>query len=242
MPMMSRRLDEDDEELLPPRRSSEREMTLGTGAILGIFFGLVVLVGASIGFGYKLGSTARATTALPATDTSAPIVTSSTSPSSNAFKPAAGSPAVAANGLTVPGIVIRQDGAPVLTTPSGGVSGAKAHSVEAASAPTAASPTSAGSPPYLARTPSPAPLSSSAAALPAAAANGSFVVQVAAVSHQEDADLLVNALLAKGYAVAARSEGGDRLVHIQVGPFSDRKEADAMKARLTADGYNAYIK
>ena len=71
---------------------------------------------------------------------------------------------------------------------------------------------------------------------------GSFVVQVAAVSHQEDAELLVSALQRKGYSVAARNEPGDKLVHIQVGPFSDHKDADTMKQRLVTDGYNAMIK
>jgi len=78
--------------------------------------------------------------------------------------------------------------------------------------------------------------------MPAPSPNGTFVVQVAAVSHQEDADLLVNALRTKGYSVAARSEPGDKLVHIQVGPFRDKKDADAMRQRLMADGYNAFIK
>jgi DedD protein len=78
--------------------------------------------------------------------------------------------------------------------------------------------------------------------MPQTSASGTFVVQVAAVSHQEDADLLVNALHSRGYTVAAHTEAGDRLVHIQVGPFSTKKDAEAMKARLTSDGYNAYIK
>ena len=67
-------------------------------------------------------------------------------------------------------------------------------------------------------------------------------MQVAAVSHQEDADLLVSSLQKKGYAVAARNEAGDKLVHVQVGPFNDHKDADAMKLRLQGDGFHAMIK
>ena len=78
--------------------------------------------------------------------------------------------------------------------------------------------------------------------MPHISSTGNFVVQVAAVSHQEDAELLVNALQRKGYTVAARNAPGDKLVHIQVGPFNDRKDADAMKLRLQGDGYNAMIK
>jgi cell division septation protein DedD len=65
-------------------------------------------------------------------------------------------------------------------------------------------------------------------------ATGSFVVQVAAVSHQEDADLLMGALKGRGYAVVERTEPQDKLVH--------RKDAEAMRQRLLSDGYNAIIK
>lgn len=68
------------------------------------------------------------------------------------------------------------------------------------------------------------------------------MVQVAAVSHQEDADLLVAALKRKGYTVAARSEPQDKLIHIQVGPFPSKKDAEAMRQRLLGDGYNAILK
>ncbi len=68
------------------------------------------------------------------------------------------------------------------------------------------------------------------------------MVQVAAVSHQEDANLLLGALRARGYAVSARTNTGDHFIHVQVGPFRDKKEADAMRQRLLADGYNAIVK
>lgn len=68
------------------------------------------------------------------------------------------------------------------------------------------------------------------------------MVQIAAVSHQEDATLLVGALKSKGYAVSARTEPQDKLFHIQVGPFATKKDADTMRQRLLADGYNAIVK
>jgi len=73
-------------------------------------------------------------------------------------------------------------------------------------------------------------------------ATGSFLVQVAAVSHQEDADLLLGALKGRGYAVSEHTEPQDKLVHIQIGPFAYRKDAEAMRQRLLGDGYNAIIK
>jgi DedD protein len=70
-----------------------------------------------------------------------------------------------------------------------------------------------------------------------------YVVQVAAVSKQQDAEALMNALRKKQYPVfIASNEPYDALFHVQVGPFSDLKEADAMKSRLSGDGYNPIVK
>ena len=35
---------------------------------------------------------------------------------------------------------------------------------------------------------------------------------------------------------------GDPLFHVQVGPFTDKKDAEAMRTRLAGDGYNAIVK
>ena len=83
----------------------------------------------------------------------------------------------------------------------------------------------------------PAPV---AAAAPGA--NGIFVVQVAAVSRQEDAEMLVHALVAKGYPAFQRNEPQDKLLHIQVGPFTNRKDADSARQRLLSDGYQPIVK
>ncbi len=233
--MLTRHLDEDDDAMLPPRRTAEREMTLGPGAILGIFFGLVLLLGAFFGFGYKLGSSSAKTAGQASSaDASGPAAQTS-STNFGAFKPAAGSPAGSA-----PNIVVH-DGSPVLTTPVSGSAPRSPQTSESAAL-TPAEPAPPSAPLTLSRTAPTPPAPTPAAPLPAAVPNGSFVVQVAAVSHQEDAELLINALHARGYSVAARSEPGDKLVHIQVGPFGSKKDAEAMKARLSADGYNAYIK
>lgn len=75
------------------------------------------------------------------------------------------------------------------------------------------------------------------------AATGSYMVQVAAVSRQEDAEILVNALRKKQYPVLmVANVPGDSLFHVQVGPFTDPKEAEAMRSRLAGDGYNAIVK
>jgi cell division septation protein DedD len=71
---------------------------------------------------------------------------------------------------------------------------------------------------------------------------GSFMVQVAAVSKQEDAEILKTALQKKQYPVFIATSAGDPLFHVQVGPFTDRKDAEAMKTKLAADGYGAIVK
>jgi len=67
------------------------------------------------------------------------------------------------------------------------------------------------------------------------------MVQIAAVSHIEDANVLMAALRKRGYAVTARREIGDNLIHVQVGPFADRADANSMSQRLLNDGYNAVV-
>jgi cell division septation protein DedD len=70
-----------------------------------------------------------------------------------------------------------------------------------------------------------------------------YLVQVAAVSKQEDADSLVDALKKKQYpAFVADPVTTDKLFRVQVGPFSEAKDAEAMRARLIADGYSPILK
>ena len=68
------------------------------------------------------------------------------------------------------------------------------------------------------------------------------MVQVAAISRQEDAQILVAALRRRGYSAVIRNDSKDSLLHIQIGPFATRDEARAMRVKLLADGYNAILK
>jgi cell division protein FtsN len=78
---------------------------------------------------------------------------------------------------------------------------------------------------------------------PATSLSGGYNVQVAAVSRQEDADALVEALKKKQYpAFIASNPASDRFYHVQVGPYADVKDAEAMRARLISDGYNPIVK
>lgn len=87
--------------------------------------------------------------------------------------------------------------------------------------------------------PQPAVAAITAPALPVAQQP---VVQIAAVSHQEDAQLLVSTLKRRGYDVVIHTDPHDKLLHVQVGPFLNHPQAEAMRQRLIADGFNAIVK
>jgi DedD protein len=91
-------------------------------------------------------------------------------------------------------------------------------------------------------TATPAPQVTPAAETAHSGGSSGYVVQIAAVSKQEDADALVGALKKKGYPVFVADAPTDKLFHVQVGPFADTKDAEAMRARLTSDGYNPILK
>jgi DedD protein len=200
-------LDEDDDDL----NRANRELTLSTGMILGIFLVLVLLCGAFFGFGYKMGSH----TGAPAVAAANPESPQPTGGTFSGFKPAAGSPAGESGGSSA---------APAADA-DGDSGEAPAGAAESRSAVPAAH-----SPAPVVTTPEPA------------VAAGNFIVQVAAVSHEEDAQLLVNALRAKGYPVSAHTEPQDKFFHIQVGPYNNAQDATAAKQRLVADGYQPIIK
>jgi cell division septation protein DedD len=67
------------------------------------------------------------------------------------------------------------------------------------------------------------------------------MVQIAAVTDVEDADVLVGALRKHGYAVTARREPADNLIHVRIGPFSTREDALRWRQKLLNDGYNAIV-
>lgn len=223
----------------PSSARHERELTLGTGTILGIFFGLVVLCGACFGVGYTMGRKPAPPPALSLNDTSA----DPSSPGNGAPKPAAGSPmgssspppaVVIAPPAAEPTAESKPRPAPVVRRPPPPV---PSDDAVASSSGSAAAPKVPAIKPVA---PSALLPAASVSASPAAA--GSIMVQVAAVSHREDADLLVSSLRGRGYTVAAHSSPADSLIHVQIGPFSNKPAAEAMRQRLQTDGYNAMLK
>ena len=194
--------------------SEDTEITLGTGKMLALFFGLVALCAVFFAMGFSLGKNSVLKT--PTAEIAPPITT------------------VAAN----------------TRTPAGKTSGSAAPADTAALKPAADKQpdgqATAVDNATQAATPGPAPAvgeASPAAPDPVAVPvlNG-YYVQVAAVSRQEDAESLVDALKKKQYPALSSNTATDKLFHVQVGPYADIKEAEAMRAKLMSDGYNPILK
>ena len=237
---MNRSYDNDDD--LRDSGPEDREISLGTTTIIGIFFALALLCAVFFGFGYSMGRRSAQTVA----------GSSGGTPTSdgNSAKPAPGSPAsraVAPSGENKEAAdedngSAKSDSAASSTATVANVSRAtpatkpQPSRVEPSAEPTAN--------PAIKPVSMPRPAASTVGpptpvAIPGM---GSAVVQVAAVSHQEDADVLMSALKKHGYNVAVRQEPQDKLLHVQIGPFANKKDAEAMRQRLLTDGYNAIVK
>ena len=201
---------------------NDTEITLGVGKLLGLFFGLVVLCGIALGIGYSLGRNS----ARQAAAAEAAAATASASPA-----PSSGSKPGAAQ-VTAPRTPDCTTGdncpTPSASAPSTGdltfyqsVQQKDAH-------PQLTPPESAAAPP-------------AAGPETRATLGPGYLVQIAAVRSQEDAKLLSDALQKQQYPVII-AQPGDKLFHVQVGPYADIKQAEAIRSRLVTAGYNAFLK
>ncbi|HKV80651.1 MAG TPA: SPOR domain-containing protein [Candidatus Sulfotelmatobacter sp.] len=199
--------------------SEDTEITLGTGKLLVLFFGLVGVCALFFALGYSLGRKSE-----PAVTTASAALTPQTS--SNTTKANGGATGSSAPPMTFYKAVEQKDSNPELTAPAD----AKADSTAAAAAnSTLTTPAS---------TPATNP-NDSTTALPISG----YFVQVAAVSKQEDAEALVDALKKKEYpAFVAPQAATDKLFRVQLGPYGEAKEAEAMRTRLIGDGYSPILK
>jgi cell division septation protein DedD len=205
-------------------QQQDTEIVLGTGKLLGIFFGLVIVCGVFFGLGFTLG---RSSGPMTLQNSQSSTLTSGPGQKRAAGlnTPVAAATAPAAIPETTPAVNTTSDAQVEQTAkPDQTVAekvdssvGATQSSVQASDAP----------PPELASQPAP----------------GAITVQVAAVTKQEDAQALVSALRRRNYPVfVASTVGGDNLYHVQVGPFGELKDAEAMRSKLVGDGYNAILK
>jgi DedD protein len=195
----------------------DTEITLGTGRMLAIFFAFVLVCAFFFAIGFSLGRRTAAINTLPSSTlsgTPAAVVRPSAAKSDNA-KPATDFSFYKAVGdKTADTALAASDAKAAPLATSGDTASKDTGDANAASA-MPANPVST---------------------------NGYFV-QVAAVSRQEDAASLVEALKKKQYpAFTASNAATDKFFHVQVGPYTDLKDAEAMRARLVSDGYNPILK
>jgi DedD protein len=177
--------------------TNDTEITLGTGKMLAIFFGLVILCAVFFGMGFSMGknSVKSGPELLPS-----PSASAGTRPTASPGKQAVNS---------TPG----SKPAEQAQSPDASASGNNAQSPSSDQPPAVTPPSGAA-----------------------------YYVQVAAVTKQEDAEALVEALKGRQYSAFVANPSPDKFFHIQVGPFADIKEAEAMRAKLVSDGYNPILK
>jgi cell division protein FtsN len=70
--------------------------------------------------------------------------------------------------------------------------------------------------------------------------SGSYVLQVAALSKQDDALEVASSLQKKHFSSYVQPPQKDKYYRVQVGPFKDQKAADAAKKGLEGAGYKAF--
>lgn len=186
--------------------SQDTEITLGTGKMLTLFFGLVAICAVFFGLGFSLG---RTSVKITAHDSGAAAYASS------GVRPSAVKPASTA-GTTDMTFYKAVQGKEDNNQPT---------------------PTEVA-----ASAPEPAPAPAPAAVSDPGAPLSNYFVQVAAVTKAEDAEALVDALKKKQYPAFSTNTPADKLIHVQLGPYSDIKEAEAMRAKLVSDGYNPILK
>jgi len=195
----------------------DTEITLGTGKLLVLFFGLVGVCALFFALGYSLGRRSEPT--MVAASAAIP-----SQPATGANKASSGSAPAAP--MTFYKSVEQKDANAELTPTADSKTDTAAAAAPANANPTPTQPPAASTP-------------DSTTTLP----TGGYFVQVAAVSKQEDADSLVEALKKKEYpAFVAAQATSDKLFRVQVGPFQDIKDAEAMRTRLIGDGYSPIVK
>lgn len=203
--------------------SQDTEITLGTGKLLVLFFGLVVVCAVFFGLGYSLGRKSEPSIAM-ASGVGVP------QPSSNTSKASGGAaPATAAPAMTFYKNVEQKEATPDLT-PATADSKTDATGTPVSGGTAPANGTAAQAPQMNGVDPNTAlPLSG-------------YFVQVAAVSKQEDADALVDALKKKDYPAFVAPATADKLFRVQLGPYADIKDAEGMRTKLVGDGYSPILK
>jgi cell division septation protein DedD len=233
--------------------SDDTEITLGMGKLLGLFFLLAAICGVFFSIGYSLGKNTGREQALndqPATAATEPAAIAS---GSSQNKPSAV-------------VAVRAEAEPApqeqsaTSNPQSNLTFYKAVQQTGAVAPLPPKETPSTAPANATAAPESAPVTTAKSTTPPSAASsspapqvtrpapvtgpGTIVVQIAAISREDDAVALAGALRKKNYNVFVVNNPitNDKLYHVQVGPFTSIQDAEAMKAKLTGEGYNPIVK
>jgi cell division septation protein DedD len=219
----------DEKDFDPGRQRRDTELTLSSTTLLGIFFGMVLLCGLFFGLGFAVGrygpSDSPAANSQPA-----PGAQPSQTASSKSKPPATPQIAPDAQRSMVNVPVEAAATAPVSAQPGAN----SAYNPQGQQQVRPALPAAQYQP---AAPPAPA----APKAQPSSGPASGPMVQVAAVMHPEDAEVLVGALRRRGYPVSVRRLPTDNLIHVQIGPFKSRDEAYRWRQQLLNDGYNAMV-
>jgi hypothetical protein len=206
---------------------NDTEITLGLGKLLTLFFGLVILCGISLGVGYSLGrnsakqAAANAAAAAASAAPNIPSLSASSKPGASQVSSPKSPDCPTGDNCQPPAAATAAPNTTDLTFYQS-VQQKDTH-------------------PQLTPPDPPVPPTKPVEAAPRTAIGTGYLVQIAAVRNQDDAKLLSDALQKLHYPVII-ARPGDKLFHVQVGPFADMKEADVARTRLIAQGYNAFLK
>jgi cell division septation protein DedD len=187
----------------------DQEITLGTGRLLGLFFGLVIICALFFSLGFSLGRRPAPEPVAAATTTAPAIVSTGGKPSpgrTETLKPDPQDETAKSSSDELTFYKAVEQNEPKAKLDSAAPEQAKSETGRAV------------------------------------ALGQGYMVQVAAVTKQEDAEALVNALRRKSYPVISSNGAVDKLYHVQVGPFPDLKDAESTRVKLIGDGYNPILK
>ena len=195
--------------------SQDTEITLGTARLLSLFFGLVIVCAVFFALGYTLGRKSDVGTASAAGTLPLPSASSAAKPAGSA----ASAPMTFYKNVEQKDANPQLTSAPEATSPAAQAAGTSSNPANQAQSQPANPPDPIGTVP-----------------------TAGYFVQVAAVTKQEDADSLVDALKKKEYPAFSSNSAVDKYFRVQVGPFADIKDAESMRSRLINDGYNPILK
>jgi DedD protein len=199
-----------------------RDMVMESRHLLGVFLGIVVLCGVFFTLGYVMGRTQYDTSVRAAVNsTPKPAVDPAKAPG----KTATSAPAAAdwnfykATESKAPAQTLKpaEPPKPAASTPS-----------QVASAPPASA--------------KPAPKNIPAQMKAPLIPRGAILLQIAALTRENDALALAEALQQKEYPAFVLAPAGDNLYRVQVGPYADAKSADSARRSLERDGFKAITK